>query len=178
MEQIQSISTVDWLIIAVVVISTLISLKRGLVNEVLSLVIWVAAFIIAVKFTDPLQTLIIDQVQNDQIRYVVAFVGLFIATLIVGSLIKFLLGSLIQLTGLSSTDRVLGMLFGFSRGALIVVAFISLLSLSPKVEQSETWQSSRLVPQLVILKDWVRDMLGKGEEAFDSSLIDRTLLDS
>ncbi|MBM6550123.1 CvpA family protein [Marinomonas ostreistagni] len=175
MEQIQSISTLDWLIIAVVIISTLISLKRGLVKEVLSLVIWVSAFIIAVKFTDPLQTLLMDQVQNDQIRYVVAFIGLFIATLIVGALVNFILGSLIQLTGLSGTDRVLGMLFGFARGSLIVVAFISLLSLSPAIEKSDMWKSSQLVPQLVIMKDWVRDMLGKGEEAFDSTLIERTL---
>lgn len=175
MEQIQSISTVDWLIIAVILFSTLISLKRGLVSEVLSLVMWVAAFIIAVKFSGPLQSLLVDQVQNDQIRYIVAFIGLFIATLLIGALIRLLLGSLIQITGLSSTDRVLGMLFGFSRGALIVVAFISLLSLNPDIEKSETWKSSRLVPQLVVMKDWVRDMLGKGEETFNTSLIERTL---
>ncbi|WP_417552323.1 CvpA family protein [Marinomonas fungiae] len=171
MEHIQSISTLDWVIIAVVAISTLISLKRGFVKEVMSLVTWVVAFIVAVRFTGPLQTLLIDQVQNDQIRYVVAFIALFIATLVIGALISFTLGSLIQATGLSSTDRVIGMLFGFVRGALVVVAFVSLLSLSPAIEKSEMWKSS----QLVILKDWVRDMLGKGGEAFDSSLIERTL---
>lgn len=175
MEQVQSITTLDWVIIAVVVVSTLISLKRGFVKEVMSLVTWVLAFIIAVKFTSPLQVLLVDQVQNDQIRYVVAFIALFIATLVIGALVSFTLGSLIQATGLSSTDRVIGMLFGFVRGALVVVAFVSLLSLSPAIEKSEMWKSSQLVPQLVILKDWVREMLGKGSEAFDSSLIERTL---
>lgn len=175
MEQIQSISTLDWVIITVVVISTLISLKRGFVKEVMSLVTWVVAFIVAVKFTGPLQTLLVDQVQNDQIRYIVAFIALFIASLVIGALVSFTLGSLIQATGLSSTDRVIGMLFGFVRGALVVVAFVSLLSLSPAIEKSEMWKSSQLVPQLVLLKDWVRDMLGKGSEVFDSSLIERTL---
>ncbi len=175
MDQIQSISTLDWMIIAVVVLSTLLSLKRGFVKEVMSLVTWVVAFIIAVKFTSPLQTLLIDQVQNDQIRYVVAFIALFIATLVLGALVNFVLSSLVQATGLSSTDRIIGMLFGFVRGGLIVVAFISLLSLSPAIEKSDMWKSSQLVPQLVVLKDWVREMLGKGGEVFDSSLIERTL---
>jgi membrane protein required for colicin V production len=175
MDQIQSISTLDWMIIAVVVLSTLLSLKRGFVKEVMSLVTWVVAFIIAVKFTSPLQTLLIDQVQNDQIRYVVAFIALFIATLVLGALVNFVLGSLVQATGLSSTDRIIGMLFGFVRGGLIVVAFISLLSLSPAIEKSDMWKSSQLVPQLDVLKDWVREMLGKGGEVFDSSLIERTL---
>lgn len=175
MDQIQSISTLDWMIIAVVVLSTLLSLKRGFVKEVMSLVTWVVAFIVAVKFTSPLQTLLVDQVQNDQIRYVVAFIALFIATLVLGALVNFVLGSLVQATGLSSTDRIIGMLFGFVRGGLIVVAFISLLSLSPAIEKSDMWKSSQLVPQLVVLKDWVREMLGKGGEVFDSSLIERTL---
>ncbi|WP_067218696.1 CvpA family protein [Marinomonas gallaica] len=175
MEHIQSISTLDWLIIAVVVLSSLLSLKRGFIKEVMSLVTWVVAFIVAVKFTTPLQTLLIDQVQNDQIRYIVAFIGLFIATLVIGALVSLILGSLVQATGLSSTDRVIGMLFGFVRGALIVVAFISLLSLSPAIEKSDMWKSSQLVPQLVVLKDWLREMLGRGSEVFDSSLIDRAL---
>ena len=174
MDQIQSITTLDWLIIAVVVLSTLLSLKRGFVKEVMSLVTWVVAFIVAVKFTSPLQSLLVDQVQNDQIRYIVAFIALFIATLVIGALVNFMLGSLVQATGLSSTDRVIGMLFGFVRGALIVVAFISLLSLSPAIEKSDMWKSSQLVPQLVVLKDWVREMLGKGGDVFDTSLIDRT----
>ena len=175
MDQIQSISTLDWMIIAVVVLSTLLSLKRGFVKEVMSLVTWVVAFIIAVKFTSQLQTLLIAQVQNYQIRYVVAFIALFIATLVLGALVNFVLGSLVQATGLSSTDRIIGMLFGFVRGGLIVVAFISLLSLSPAIEKSDMWKSSQLVPQLDVLKDWVREMLGKGGEVFDSSLIERTL---
>lgn len=175
MEQIQSISTLDWLIIAVILLSSLLSLKRGFVKEVLSLVTWVVAFVVAVKFSDSLQTLLIDQVQNDQIRYIVAFASLFIATLVIGALVSFVLGSLIQVTGLSSTDRVLGMLFGFARGSLIVVAFVSLLSLSPAIEKAEFWKSSQLVPQLVVMKDWVREMLGKGSESIDSSLIERAL---
>ncbi|ETI62070.1 CvpA family protein [Marinomonas profundimaris] len=175
MEQVDSMSTVDWLIIAVVVLSTLLSLKRGFVKEVLSLLTWVVAFVVSVKFSDQMQALLLDQVQNDQIRYIVSFVSLFIATLVVGALVSYLLGTLIQVTGLSSTDRVLGTLFGFARGGLIVVAFVSLLSLSPAIEKTEFWKTSQLIPQLGQLNDWTRDMLGKSSDLMDSTLIDRAL---
>lgn len=175
MEQVSSITTIDWLIIAVVILSTLLSLKRGFVKEVLSLLTWVIAFVVAVKFSNQMQVLLVEQVQNDQIRYIVAFITLFIATLIVGALVSFLLSSLIQVTGLSSTDRVLGMLFGFARGSLIVIAFVALLSLSPAIEQSEFWKTSQLIPQLSQLNDWTRDMVGKSSNLMDSALIDRAL---
>ncbi|WP_394181512.1 CvpA family protein [Marinomonas posidonica] len=168
-------ATVDWLIIAVVVMSSLLSLKRGFVKEVLSLLTWVIAFVVAVKFSDQMQSLLVEQVQNDQIRYIVAFISLFVASLVVGALVSFLLGSLIQVTGLSSTDRVMGMLFGFARGSLIVVAFVSLLSLSPAIQETDFWKTSQLIPQLGQLNDWTRDMLGKSSELIDPALIERAL---
>ncbi|KZN15258.1 CvpA family protein [Marinomonas sp. TW1] len=168
-------ATVDWLIIAVVVMSSLLSLKRGFVKEVLSLLTWVIAFVVAVKFSDQMQSLLVEQVQNDQIRYIVAFVSLFVASLVVGALVSFLLGSLIQVTGLSSTDRVMGMLFGFARGSLIVVAFVSLFSLSPAIQETDFWKTSQLIPQLGQLNDWTRDMLGKSSELIDPALIERAL---
>lgn len=175
MDQFESISTLDWLIIGVVVLSSLLSLKRGFVKEVISLLTWIVAFVVAVKFTSPAQTLLTEEVQNDQIRYIVTFVGLFIATLVLGSLVNFVLSSLIQVTGLSGTDRLIGMLFGFVRGSLIVVAFISLLSLSPAIEKMEFWTESQFAPQLVVLKDWVREMLGKGGDVISSSPLSNVL---
>lgn len=175
MDKVSSISTLDWLIIAVVLVSSLLSLRRGFVKEVLSLVTWVVAFVVAVKFSDNMQSLLIDQVKSDQVRYIAAFVSLFVATLVVCALVSYLIGSLVQVTGLSSTDRVLGMVFGFARGSLIVVAFVSLLSLSPAIEKTGLWKSSQLIPQLVLLKDWTREMLGKSSDIVNPSLINRAL---
>jgi len=62
MNTVNSITTIDWLIIAVVLVSTLLSLKRGFVKEVLSLVTWVVAFVVAVKFSDNMQALLVQQI--------------------------------------------------------------------------------------------------------------------
>ncbi|MCZ2720364.1 CvpA family protein [Marinomonas sp. 15G1-11] len=175
MEQLGSIATLDWVIFIVILLSSLISLKRGFIKEVFSLITWAMAFAIAVKFSSQLQSLMVDQLQNDQVRYIASFLILFISSLCVGALISYLLGSLVQVTGLSSTDRILGMIFGFARGSLIVVAVISLLSLSTSFTENEFWQESKLTPRLVLLKDWAREMLGKSEGLIDPTLIDRAL---
>ncbi|WP_191603389.1 CvpA family protein [Marinomonas algicola] len=175
MEQLSSIATLDWVIFIVILVSSLLSLRRGFIKEVFSLITWAMAFAISVKFSTQLQSLLIDQIQNDQVRYIASFLILFISSLCVGALISHLLGSLVHVTGLSSTDRILGMVFGFARGSLIVIAVISLLSLSSAITENEFWQESKLTPRLVLFKDWARDMLGKSESVIDSTLIDRVL---
>lgn len=176
MDQISSIATLDWVVVVVIVISTLLSLKRGFVQEVLSLATWVFAFIVAVKFSLSVQGFLVSQIQNVQFRYIVAFLGLFIISLCIGSLVSFLVGSLVRATGMSSTDRVLGMIFGFARGALILVVLVSLMSLSSDIVETSFWQDSVFAPQLVVLKDWLREILGKGSEIMsDPALIEKTL---
>lgn len=175
MDQISSIATLDWVVFIVIIISTLLSLKRGFVQEVLSLVTWVFAFIVAVKFSLSVQEFLVSQIQNIQFRYIVAFLGLFILSLCVGSLVSFLVGSLVRVTGMSSTDRVLGMIFGFARGALILVVLVSLMGLSADIVNTAFWQDSIFAPKLVILKDWLRELLGRGSEFMnDPTLIEQT----
>ena len=176
MDQISSIATLDWVVFVVIITSTLLSLKRGFVQEVLSLATWVFAFIVAVKFSLSVQGFLVSQIQNVQFRYIVAFLGLFIISLCIGSLVSFLVGSLVRATGMTSTDRVLGMVFGFARGALILVVLVSLMSLSADIIKTAFWQDSIFAPQLVILKDWLRELLGRGSEFMnDPTLIEKTL---
>lgn len=73
-------------------------------------------------------------------------------------MINFLIGELIRVTGLSGTDRFLGMAFGAARGALLVVVAIGLLSLGP-VQQDPWWQESRLIPQFLLVADWSKNLI-------------------
>ena len=75
---------IDWVILAVVLISALISIKRGFVKEMLSLASWIAAFIIARIFSGHLDVLLIQWFETPSARYGAAFAILFAATLIVG----------------------------------------------------------------------------------------------
>ncbi|MFB9885385.1 CvpA family protein [Balneatrix alpica] len=143
----------DWVILAIIVISGLISLRRGFIREALSLVTWVLAFIVARLFTDQLTVLLTSYIQTPSLRVAAAFVGLFVATLILGSLISFVFAELVKATGLSGTDRVLGMAFGVARGCVLVVVCVALLSYTPVVNDV-WWQNSQLIPEFKMMESW------------------------
>jgi membrane protein required for colicin V production len=73
-------------------------------------------------------------------------------------MVNFLIGELIRVTGLSGTDRFLGMVFGAARGGLLVVVAVGLLSLGP-VQQDQWWQQSKLMPQFLLVADWSKNLI-------------------
>jgi membrane protein required for colicin V production len=150
----------DWAIIAVILISAIMGFKRGLVRESLSLATWVLAFIIARIFSPSLALLFNDIISTPSIRLGIAFALLFILALIVGSLLTYLVASLVKATGLSGTDRLLGVLFGVVRGIILMVVVVGLLAWLTPVSQDVWWQESTLVPHLLALQDWTREVAG------------------
>ncbi|WP_027590137.1 CvpA family protein [Pseudomonas sp. RL] len=153
-----SFSWVDWAIIAIILVSGLISLKRGFVREALSLVIWIVAGAVAWLFGGALAEHLGDFIETPSARIIAACGILFVATLLVGALISFLLGELVRATGLTGTDRLLGMVFGVARGALLVVVLVGLLSLAP-VQQDSWWRESSLVPHFLMVADWSKNLI-------------------
>ncbi|HKS11457.1 MAG TPA: CvpA family protein [Pseudomonas sp.] len=149
---------VDWAIIAIIAVSALISLKRGFVKEALSLLIWIVAGAVAWMFGGSLSQYLESYIQTPSARVIAGCTILFVATLLVGGMINFLIGELIRVTGLDGTDRFLGMAFGAARGALLVVVGVGLLSLGP-VQQDPWWQESRLLPQFLLVADWSKNLI-------------------
>jgi len=147
----------DWVVIALISVSALLSLKRGFVKEALSLLTWVTAFVIARLFADPLSALLAAYIDTPSARVVAAFVLLFVVVLFTGALINNLIGLLIRATGLSSTDRVLGMAFGIARGCILVVVAVALLAMSP-VQQDRWWTESTLIPHFQMMEGWTRQV--------------------
>ncbi|MDC3032763.1 CvpA family protein [Litorivicinus sp.] len=153
-----SLAPFDWAIVAVLAISTLMSLRRGFLKEALSLGTWIAAFVVARQFHEPMNQLLETHIVDSLMRSIAAFAALFIGTLLVGAALGFLLGALINATGLSSTDRMLGMVFGFARGALIVTVVIGLLNLTPLVGDS-WYTTATLAPHFETVAQWALDQL-------------------
>ena len=149
---------VDWAIIAIIAISSLISLKRGFVKEALSLVTWIIAGVVAWMFGGALSQHLTDFIDMPSARVIAGCAILFVATLLVGALVNFLISELVRVTGLSGTDRFLGMVFGGARGALLVVVLTGLLSLAP-VQQDPWWQQSSLLPHFLMVADWSKNLI-------------------
>jgi len=98
------------------------------------------------------------------LRYVVGFVTVFVATLLLFALARLLLSSLLRAVGLGLVDRFLGGLFGFGRGVLVVWVVVLLAGLTDLPRQ-EWWRESLLTPPLetavVASKPWLPPTLAQ-----------------
>ncbi len=147
----------DWTFLGIIVISSLMSLRRGFVKEAISLASWIVAFIVARSFHPNVQTLLIESIDSEIFRTIVAFALLFIGTLLLGSVIGFLVGALINMTGLSPLDRLLGTVFGLARGIILCVVILAVIRLTP-FTNSDWWQKSFMIEHLATVEQWSRSL--------------------
>jgi len=149
---------VDYFILAIVTVSALLSLWRGFIKEALSLVSWVAALWVAMLFFDDLSRYLAQWIETRSVRGAVAFATIFVGTVIAGSVVNYLVGKLVEKSGLSATDRALGVLFGVARGVVIVAVLVMLAGLTA-VPQDAWWNESLLLAHFQDMALWLRSFL-------------------
>ncbi len=139
------LSTLDWTLLAVVLISTLWGLWRGLVRELVSLAGWILAIVLAVLYAQPLGRLLPFLRDWPEAQTAVAALLIGVLTVFAASLIGFIAHKLLASVKLSGADRALGALFGLAR-ALLVVAVAVVLLARTGIAQEAFWRESKLVP--------------------------------
>ncbi len=148
----------DYVFLLILVVSMFISVIRGLVREVLSLVSWIAAFIIA-KYLSPLvASWSSDLIAHPQIRIGFSFVLVMVACVMLFSLLSLQIVKVVRMTGLTSTDRALGAFFGLARGVLVAVVLVLVLGLTPLPEQ-RYWRTAFFRYPLETMASWMQPRL-------------------
>jgi len=182
------LNVVDIVIIVIFLISIILGMARGLVSEILSILVLVASFVVAIMFTDSLAAYfagtssvhsILTQASGttgtdtsqpaSYMIYGVSFLLLFLGTLIAGSIIKFVLNLMLSSSILGGGNRLLGAVFGVFRGYLVNLLLIFVVQLSP-VSKEAYWQQSQIVPYFHTQVAWLASHVSPMLEKFSITL--------
>jgi membrane protein required for colicin V production len=131
----------DWIILGSLTLSMLLGAWRGLVYEVLSVMGWVSAFILAQWFAPDMARLLPMRGAGEAVRYAAGFVLVFVLSVFAAALLARLAKTLFSLVGLQPVDRILGAIFGLVRGAVLVLAAAVVATMTP-LHTSEWWRES------------------------------------
>jgi len=151
-------AAIDWILVAVLAASMLLGAWRGLVYEVLSVMGWIAAFVLAQWFAPDVAEKLPMQNSGETLRYAAAFVLVFIVSVFVAGLISALMKRIISVVGLRPVDRILGATFGLFRGLILLLAF-SVVVHTTALQESDWWLESQGGPMLMNLLKGLRPML-------------------
>ena len=151
----------DYAVLAVVGVSVLVSLFRGAVREVMSILSWIAAFLIALHYAPLLSELLPVAVKHSWLRLFIAFVVLMIGSLILFALVTLAVSQLVRRTGLAPWDRALGVLFGLARALVILIALVLIAELTP-LPREPAWRNAVFRPPLEAMAKNVRAFLPAG----------------
>jgi membrane protein required for colicin V production len=149
---------IDYILLAVILVSALLSLWRGFVREALSLASWIVALWVALLFFHDLADWLARWIDTPSVRDAVGFGVLFVVTVLIGGLVGYLAGQLVAKTGLTATDRALGVIFGIARGIVIVAVLVLLAGLTA-LPQDPWWQESLLLEHFQEMAVWLKSFL-------------------
>lgn len=148
----------DYAVLTIIGFSVLLGVTRGLVREVIALAAWVVAFVVAGAYGGDMAPLLARQIPDESWRTLAAVVAVFFVTLIVMSVVALVISRLIKSAGLGAEDRVLGGVFGFTRGLVAVLALVMIAGLTPLPRQT-VWKSAMLAAPLeklaTLAKQWL-----------------------
>ncbi len=134
-------AALDWIILAILLLSMVLGAWRGLVYEVLSVLGWVAAFIVAQIYASTVGNLLPMSGATDALRYAAGFVITFIGSAFAAGLLAWLAKKLIETVGLRPVDRALGAFFGLMRGFVILLAATTAVLMTP-LKEAQWWKQS------------------------------------
>ena len=134
----------DWFILVVLIASGLISFSRGFAKEFLSLFLWIAAFIAAISLEFLATPKINQYIGNPEISKILSYVVVFVIFIFVGGILIKFISKLIKWSGASGFDRFLGIIFGLTRG--LVVLFVIFLLLPSSMKTTDLISNSKITP--------------------------------
>lgn len=150
--------TIDYLIIAVLLVSMIVGFFRGFFPELVSIATWIVAVFAAMNFSGMVEPYLQGKLGSVVIELWASRLIMFVAALILGGLLGQLVSLLIDKSGLSGTDRMLGLLFGIVRGA-VILGVLAIFGQLLGFQKEPWWPESQLIPMTERVGDALRVMV-------------------
>lgn len=131
----------DYAVVIVVAVSMLIGVWRGVVSELLALVAWVAAFIVAREYAAQVAPFAAQWITDPGLRMAAAYAGLFVVVLLGFAVLRLVASMMMSAVGLGLVDRMLGAGFGALRGVVVVLFGVMLAGVTP-LPASSAWRDA------------------------------------
>jgi membrane protein required for colicin V production len=160
---------VDYIILAIIIVSAIMGLVRGLLREAIAVITWFLAIVLAWTFAPSLEPLLGGVLEGSPLRIWAARAIIFVGVLLLGGAISVIVSHFVRVSMFAGMDKFLGFVFGIIRGVVIVGAFtIAVQAL--RMDEDPRWKNSRLMPYAVGVADALRGIVGENLERLEKNL--------
>ena len=132
---------IDYIIIISIALSIITGFFRGFAKELMAIIIWCISLWLAINYWNKLADYLQPYLHDQTARMVVSFIAIILIVFILGGFVNLLLNLILNRSGLTNTDRVLGMGFGLLRGVFIVSLVILVLNMTGMKNSLDTYFS-------------------------------------
>ena len=157
---------VDYIILAILVISAVMGLVRGLLREAIAVITWFLAIVLAWLFAPSLAPMLGGVLKDSELAIWAARTIIFVGVLLLGGAISTVLGHYVRVSMFAGMDKFLGFVFGIIRGIVIVGAFTIAIQ-AMRMDEDPRWKKSRLMPYAIGVADALRGIVGESLERLD-----------
>lgn len=151
-------SPLDDFLLVVVGLSVLISLLRGAVYEIVTLLGWIGGVWFAAHFAPSLGARYLQAVDNAEMRLLAAYAMCFVVVVLCAGILASALRLLLRATGLGLFDRSMGALIGLAKGVALSLLLVALAA-QTALAQSAMWKTAVLIPPaqslLLVIRPWL-----------------------
>jgi membrane protein required for colicin V production len=160
---------VDYIILAIIIISAVMGLVRGLLREAVAVITWFLAIVLAWSFATSLEPLLGGILVGSPLRIWAARAIIFVGVLLLGGAVAVVLGHYVRVSMFAGMDKFLGFVFGIIRGVVIVGAFtIAIQAL--RMDEDARWKNSKLLPYAGAVADALRGIVGEKLERIEMKI--------
>ena len=160
---------VDYIILAIIIVSAVMGVIRGLLRESIAVITWFLGIVLAWSFASTLEPHLGGVLVGSPLRIWAARVIIFVGVLLIGGAVATVLGHYVRVSMFAGMDRFLGGVFGIVRGIVIVGAFTMVIQ-ALRMDEDQAWKRSRLLPYAASVADALRGVVGENLERLEKAV--------